>query len=232
MSQCEPVGNEFRYERKFAMQDLSRHELEAMVRLHPAAFSEIYHHRCVNNIYLDWLDCRAYLDAVEGARDRTKVRIRWYGELFTNVHQPVLEIKIKRGLVGTKRSFPLRPFSIGPGFEGRALAGLFADSELPPDVYEQLRSVTPVLANRYTRQYFRSADRRFRITIDWEMLFYRMQAGRNSFCHGWSDPNAVVLELKYNRCDDEVAPAVVRAFALRLTKSSKYVSGLEALALA
>jgi hypothetical protein len=37
--------NQYRYERKFIISELSRQEIEAHVRLHPAMFTEIHHSR-------------------------------------------------------------------------------------------------------------------------------------------------------------------------------------------
>ena len=85
-------------------------EIEALVNLHPAIFSQIYHPRFVNNLYLDSLSLNSYFCHVNGLKDRVKVRIRWYGDLFGPVDEPVLELKIKRGSLGRKESFPLASF--------------------------------------------------------------------------------------------------------------------------
>ena len=45
--------SQFRYERKFFISQLTKFEVESMIRIHPAVFSEIYHKRFVNNIYFD-----------------------------------------------------------------------------------------------------------------------------------------------------------------------------------
>ena len=100
----------FRYERKFLISQLSRHEIESIIRLHPAAFSEIYHQRFVNNIYFDTVGLSAYKDNLTGISDRLKVRIRWYGDLFCLIEEPFLELKIKRGFLGGKLRFPLASF--------------------------------------------------------------------------------------------------------------------------
>ena len=85
----------FRYERKFLVSELNRFEIESIVRLHPAIFSEIYHQRSVNNIYFDTMNVSNYLDNINGVKQRLKVRIRWYGDLFGFIDKSVLEFKIK-----------------------------------------------------------------------------------------------------------------------------------------
>ena len=49
-------NNNWRFERKFLISQMSEPEIEAVVKSHPAMFSEIYHERHVNNIYFDSLD--------------------------------------------------------------------------------------------------------------------------------------------------------------------------------
>ncbi len=43
------------------------------------------------------------------------------------------------------------------------------------------------------------------------------------------DINNIILELKYNQDMDNGANYIVNCFPFRLTKSSKYVSGIESL---
>jgi hypothetical protein len=43
--------------------------------------------------------------------DRTKYRIRWYGKTIDIISNPVLELKIKKGLLGTKKKIELQPIS-------------------------------------------------------------------------------------------------------------------------
>ena len=103
---------DFRYERKFLVTDLSLQQLELLIRFNPALFSVMYPPRSVNSIYFDHPDLRFYQENVAGLMNRTKVRIRWYGDTFGPIQRPVLEKKIKRGLLGYKESYPLAPFTL------------------------------------------------------------------------------------------------------------------------
>jgi len=100
---------ESRYERKFLVDQLDAHQVRAMVKLHPSMFYEPYPPRYVNNLYLDTEGMENYLDNVSGVGERRKVRIRWYGDLFRDIEKPMLEFKIKNGLVGTKHISLLPP---------------------------------------------------------------------------------------------------------------------------
>ena len=104
------VISDHRYERKFFITELSQYEVECIVKIHPAIFSEIHHKRFVNNIYFDSYNLKNFRENIEGATDRIKIRIRWYGDLFGYIKKPVLEIKIKKEFLNKKISIPIKPF--------------------------------------------------------------------------------------------------------------------------
>ncbi|MFC1952566.1 polyphosphate polymerase domain-containing protein [Chloroflexota bacterium] len=217
----------FRYERKFLVSQLNRHEVESIIRLHPASFSEIFHPRYVNNIYFDTVDMSAYQDNSIGISDRMKVRIRWYDEIFGIIKEPVLELKTKRGLLGSKKRFPLSSFYLDSSYSLKSQKGIFSESDIPEILRDYLKSLKLALLNRYHRKYFQSTDKRFRITIDFNMEFYRLDPANNSFLEKVADRTNTILELKYSDEDDEEARFITNSFPFRMTKSSKYVTGIE-----
>jgi len=220
-------SDDWRYERKFLLEDLGPHQVQSILRLHPALFRPLYHPRWVNNVYLDDRDLGNLRANVDGNTVRTKLRIRWYGALQGRIEGARCEQKIKRGLVGTKRVHPLPPFEFGPGFGRPTLAELLARTpDMPVGMRRELQDCLPVLTNRYLRRYFRSADRRFRITLDTDLQFLPLRGLGNSLLPRHSDRRVVILELKYARADDDRAAVIAGNFPFRLTKSSKYVAGL------
>jgi hypothetical protein len=85
----------------------------------------------------------------------------------------------------------------------------------------------PILINRYMRKYFLSADRNFRITLDWQMSFYRFHALNNAFMGRISLMDQMVIELKY-AADQNLDPSeVTRFFPFRHTRNSKYIVGMD-----
>ncbi|MCI0696940.1 VTC domain-containing protein [candidate division KSB1 bacterium] len=218
-----------RYERKFVVSELMPHEIEALVRLHPAMFFEAYPQRFVNNLYLDSHDLKSYFDNVDGLKDRMKVRIRWYGDLFGIIEKPVLELKSKNDLVGEKASFPLVPFAMDERFQLDTIHEVFRNDEIPEIMKMQLLSLEPVLLNRYSRKYFQSVNHDYRITIDSEMEFYAINAQNNTFSQKYIDTVNTVVELKYDCGKNRGAPAITSYFPFRLSKNSKYANGIERL---
>ena len=85
----------YRYERKFVTSSFSTIEVEALIKMHPAMFSEVFFERWVRNIYFDSLELKNFYSNVNGDMQRRKARIRWYGATFGPIEHPVLEIKIK-----------------------------------------------------------------------------------------------------------------------------------------
>jgi len=216
---------EFRYERKLVCFALGPREVAMLVQLHPALFREIYQERYVNNIYFDTPFLDSYHANVSGIADRLKCRIRWYGKLFGPIENPILELKQKQGFVGRKLAHPLRAFTLGEGF---VAANLFDGAGISARQRLYLDSLGPTLLNRYRRRYFLSADGRFRITVDWDLEFHRIDAHSNRFAERAHCPQRVILELKYER-DTKGAAEITGRFPFRLSRSSKYVVGIDAL---
>ena len=89
-----------------------------------------------------------------------------------------------------------------------------------------MKYITPSLVNRYVREYFISADKKFRITIDNEQAFYGIKNKYNSFLNKFVDFDNTILELKYDKGHDSEASIISSQFQFRMTKSSKYVNGM------
>jgi VTC domain len=217
----------FRYERKFHVLELSRSQVEAIVRVNTAHFSEIFESRWINNIYLDTWSMSSYHENLIGcSHDRIKYRIRWYGELLGSVAKPILELKIKHGEVNRKVSYPLAPIAIPKVLSSSQIRELLANCEAPASLRGELLKLKPMLVNRYHRNYFLSEDRRFRLTIDSDIEFYdAFRDGAMRFPQ--PERGAVVLELKYPVEDAPRANRISQQFPFRMTRNSKYISGVE-----
>lgn len=219
--------NNFRYERKFVCNNSYRGQLKVLVRQNKAAFKSAYPSRQINNIYFDTpgLDC--YFDNLFGVGKRWKARIRWYGELFQDIMHPVLEIKIKHGLVGTKRSWVLKPISFSEGFNSiGVIRNTLLVSDLPEDVRSKILSMQPVLVNNYQREYFVSADKKFRLTLDSDLAFRDFRMFKKNGNQIYKEPEKRVVELKYAEEFDSEAGLISNSFPFRLNKNSKFVSGM------
>lgn len=227
-----PYSDEvFRFERKFLISDVPFESVENRIRLHPAAFSEIYAMRQVNNVYFDTLDFKNYFDNVEGRSERLKIRVRWYGvsEEPTAV-KPKLELKIKRGSLGRKEQYNLLNFNVGNNSIQEKVDYSLSAATLPSHVKNLMLMHQPTLMNMYERKYYLSRDGLCRATIDKNMRYYRPDPVHKKLNTRHIDDQHTVLELKYDHLDDnDRAHAIANTLPFRVTKNSKYVTGIEAL---
>jgi len=219
---------EYRYEIKYLRcADLGSITLLESIKRHPAVFTEIYSPRRVNNIYFDTLNFDAVEENVSGYANRRKVRVRWYGDRFGQNYF-TLEFKNKAGLVGSKDRYSLGTMELA---SGNSLSKVFSEcfSKLPLATAEIMAGVKPSLMNSYSRSYFQSRCGRFRATIDTDITYFAVAQGLLS-----SKPSAVlektqVMEIKFSVADHRVIDSLVRHFPFRVTKSSKYVNGIDLL---
>ena len=220
-----------RYERKCRIDNTNRHQIWHLIKHHPAFFNAIYKPRQINNIYFDTLQFKYYKANEIGIASRKKVRIRWYGSVTNKALQPQLEIKIKNGLVGDKLVYPLPDFSLSNKFTPPFFVELAKTNQLPASLIEELIPLRPSLFNTYYRSYFQSVDKKFRLTFDEDMRFYRPNFLSNQQLKGKQVIGAFIIELKYQLAHDPLARKIFQQFPYRLTKNSKYVNGVDLLQL-
>ncbi len=219
------LHTEFRYERKFLISELSSYDVDGVVKMHPFMFSEAFPAREVNNLYFDTEDLHNYYDNIEGRKNRIKVRVRWYGELFGNIEHPILELKVKNGLLGKKISVEIPPFSID---RNQNIGGILNPlNNMSEKLMVDFNLLRPTLMNKYTRWYYQSCNKKYRVTIDSNQHYYYVQNEHNTFSNHIVDTKNVILELKYNQVGDDNVSMVSSVFPFRVSKSSKYVTGVE-----
>jgi len=152
-----------------------------------------------------------------GIAERKKFRIRWYGENLKEIEKPVFEIKIKSNQLGDKISHPIAPFQL-------------ANLDFPNKEIQNLSKVNiplfPTLLNSYHRSYFGTPDGKFRITIDKKLRYFSL-LNNSKFKDYRIQEEEVVLELKYDESLDLATDRITQHLPFRMTKSSKYVNGIE-----
>jgi len=222
------LPGDYRYERKFFVTGLNHNEIITIIKQHPAIFHHVFYKRNVNNIYFDTADFLSYIDNVEGVINRQKVRIRWYGDLFGIIKNPELEVKYKKGFLGLKERHKLPDFSLNlhERFDFKFIFEALLNNK-SFDLYKlNLNALTPSLLNSYERTYFLSNDKKYRITIDNKLQFYSINPIRDFF-KTYCDEEKTIIELKYDQNFEDGARKITEHFPFRLTKSSKYVIGVD-----
>ena len=219
---------ELRFERKYTLPEELGRDLELFLKLHPEAVRRAYPPRWVNSVYLDTPDFADFHRHVEGASRRSKLRIRWYGDLEGDVAEPQLEAKVKVNLQNGKRRASLSPARV-------ELAGLPAQTRRwlaevkDADPIKRLTlNVAPLTLVRYHRQYYQVAACDCRLTIDTRMTWHGPAPGGAAFRLAAKAGN-VVLEFKYPAAaPDGLIADIVDRFPVRNTRYSKYLHALRA----
>ena len=217
-----------RYEVKYCARATDLHRLLHWVKHNRAGFGEPFPLRQVNNVYFDTYDHFAYTENISGASQRSKVRYRWYGEVDAP-ERGSLEVKRRRGGVGWKLSYPTGsvPLAGVPWrhFRHALRAQLPAEARIWLDANPQ-----PVLINRYRRRYFLSGDGRVRLTVDWDQRVYdERHCATPNLTRPANMPDTLVVELKFDRADRQLANRYAQGIPIRLSRNSKYVIGVQSI---
>lgn len=213
------LDNNRRFERKY----ISELNKSWMFRdkLIEKNFIKIYEKRKVISLYFDTVDYKFFKDNIEGTGNRIKARLRWYqnSNHTNNKIKTTLELKKKRGFVGTKKQLNFGTYeSLSELLE---ICKNFHFQNKVSNVVK--RQIFPVLITSYDREYFLNINKKFRSTIDTNLKVIPI----NNLC--LSVPiNKEILELKYDtKYDEDFRNTVIDSdFKFRFQKFSKYVVGL------
>ena len=219
------LKNEYRYERKIFIENYPRSNIECYVKKHPLIFSEIFYQRDIHNIYFDTSDFLCYRDNIRGNSNRFKIRVRWYGNSY-GIVEPTLEVKSKLGYLGRKQKVPCASFKFSKGTNLNNIP-IPIDSINSSNIKNNV--FFPALFNSYKRSYYLSSDKKFRITIDSDMKFHKIDTFSNKFLNRTYDLTSTIIEIKYKSEYDKNIDAVTNYFPFRISKSSKYVKGISAI---
>lgn len=215
-----------RYEVKFVCAQTLLPTVRSWIRAHPAAFGHAYPPRRVNNIYFDshaWGDLE---EGVEGAADRRKLRLRWYGEQLSPIHG-TLELKLKNGLVGRKWRCPVDSTINLTRMDWKTVLATLLHADLGPLTSAMANAGCPAIINYYHREYYVSADSLVRLTLDTSLVSYsQWLSPKPNLRRRLIRPEELVVELKANQCEAARVAAIACEFPLRPSSHSKYVKGV------
>jgi len=215
----------YRYERKFDIPLISLHEVHRCIAMNSAHFTELYPPRFINNMYFDTPSRQYYQANINGQNSRKKFRLRWYTNFWEKeMTDPVFEIKIKQNQTNRKELFPLPSLPI-TGSTAHDFLQTVTMSDIPDTVHHFIRCLEPSLINRYHRSYLQSADGKFRLTIDSNIAYVSPHDNLRSVTV--NPVSKIIVEIKYAIPFDTEAGKYLAEFPFRLTKHSKYTSGVD-----
>lgn len=221
------VPEQARLEIKFVAHERYARLLSSWFAGHPACFAEPFPARWVNNVYFDTHDYLAFRQNLSGASQRYKVRYRWYGDRDLPA-RGTLEVKCKRNFYGWKLRYPVEG---APGQEGDRWRDIRRRLSLQlPMAGRTWLEANPqaVILNRYHRRYLVTHDQKVRATIDTHLSVYDQRyKPYPNLRHASNLPGLLVVELKFDRSERERASRLVEGLPLRVSRHSKYVTGVQ-----
>lgn len=153
----------------------------------------------VNNIYFEDYNMSSAIENIEGDKNRSKYRIRWYN---SDENRIILERKIKISSSGTKEKTILE-------------SNKFQDAIVEA---EKLINKKAIIQNSYYRKYYEKEN--IRITIDTDLKF---KLPKTDSVKIFKD---AIVEFKYNTNENFNVSKLLNKYS-QLTKFSKYLEGLK-----
>ena len=214
------IDNSQRYERKYVIDPNKSWIFRNM--LTDKKFTQVYSSRKVFSLYFDTIDHKFFKENIEGVGIRIKPRLRWYLNKNDTNESPIhtiLELKRKKGFVGTKLQFKLDKYN--NIYELIEKINKFDFQNKISNIIK--RQVFPVLITSYDREYYLSQNKKFRSTIDTNLEVTSLKN------YSIKLPiNKEIMEIKYNTNYDKDFRNIIinNKFKFRFQKFSKYVVGL------
>ena len=197
-------------------------------KLNSLPFHQTYPPRKVHSIYLDTPDFNCYYQSINGAYQRYKLRLRWYG--VNDKASAQLEVKRKKGELGAKQVYLLGKIDFSKITSVKKLHQQIVKTALAKKlsfaVIKLLQHHSPVLKTTYTRKYWQHDLLPVRLTIDTDFSTSNIYFSDNMKVKP-VDHQLEIVELKYapGLENDHLASQVGQLFPLQLNQFSKYSRG-------
>ncbi len=224
------MNDDFRYEKKFILNNFNLSCFEELTHLIDHDISQIFSPRIINSLYFDTEDLKLAKQNIEGISNRYKIRLRYYGEI-DELKDPTLEIKSKLGDVGKKYRINLKKDELIKN--NFSLEFLLDNIQLPINLINYLSLVQPKILVSYFRKYYLSECSDYRFTFDTNLSFSSINNYYDfiSINKNLDTINLNILEIKYNKKMNSKAYKLTNKLPFRLTNCSKYIMGLKQLGL-
>ena len=210
---------DFRNEKKLIFHQSESYLLNLLKFLQ---LKEIYEKRKINSIYLDTFDLNDFTDTVDGEKQRSKLRMRWYGQTFNSTIKPILENKIKINNKNFKIKENLKILKILNDLSYNEIKTYLNNSEVQdPNILVGFQRRNPNIFISYDRRYFMFKN--IRITMDSNLHygdFYKKN--KISKYDSIKKKKFHIIEMKYDDDQYDNVSILTNKFRNRVTKFSKY----------
>ena len=172
--------NNNRYERKFVINNLDLAQILVAIYRSKFYFKDIFNSRIVNSIYFDDVNLSSINENLDGISEKTKIRIRWYGDSKI-IKNPILEIKKKREFYVNKETIPLNIDNLT--FLNDKNLYFLENYMNNLDFLKKInvkKKLILVSSTHYKRKYFLSANNLIRATLDGNQTSYSFLSNKHN----------------------------------------------------
>ncbi len=210
---------EFRNEKKIIFNQSANYLINFFKFL---KFKEIYEARQINSIYFETKNFTDLIDTINGEKNRSKLRLRWYGNTFNNISESILENKIKTNNHNYKIKYNLGKIEFKKEIKSSYIKNLMKNlKNLNSKSQIKLQIREPNLLISYKRRYFMYKN--IRITLDTNLKsrdFYRnKKISEGDF---FRKKKISIIEMKYKDEFYNDVKKITSFFKNRVQKFSKY----------
>ena len=207
-----------RYERKWVFDSIDHNQLFILLNRSKFSFVNQFIDRKVNSIYFDDEHHTAIRQNIDGVSEKTKYRLRWYGD-FRNIINPTFEIKKKKGFEVSKKNFELPEMLNYDLLDYNHIEKI---ELLINDKFNFKYKLFAILSTHYLRSYFISSNNLVRSTVDRNLKSLLLYNNRNlNIIKEYKD---IILEFKYDLNLDEYVRKNIGNISSRFSKNSKYIN--------
>lgn len=223
------MSDNVRYEVKFQLDERLYSHLQSWI-YSKSPFVRSFPTRLVNSLYFDDVNYSAVKDNLSGIAQRSKFRLRWYGDTL-KYGNLIFEQKLRNGRVGKKNQINLPKELVNI-----SVAHIHHISKAVNSLYQHSENqftfdyIHPTLLVSYFREYFVENDG-VRITIDQNLQFAAPLLEKTISQHTKLKVKNKILEVKFNPNCKEKAQFYVSQLGLTPIRNSKYLTGLAVLKL-
>ena len=173
--------------------------------------------RTVNSIYFDDFNNSCVSENLEGVNEKTKFRLRWYGQDNHILKNPKLEFKVKKNFMNYKI---INDLKILDNLDLRKTKNVNFITKTVNSIYK-IKTLIPVSTTHYDRSYFLSSNNLVRSTLDKQLKVSKFN--NDFFIPIFKKFNKIILELKYEKKYDEYVRKNINDISSRYSKNSKYI---------
>lgn len=221
---------EKRCELKFVSNDIFYSNAINWIKKNKINFTEHYPSRFVNSIYFDSYSYNSFKENLFGDSKKTKTRYRWYGNLISSA-LGFFEIKKRKNVYNYKKIIQIEKLNINEDCQLREILNSIKIYLKPDEKLELEARPFPTILNRYYREYFIDFTGNVRVTIDRNIkIFDQRLSNKINLKKKINYPNLMIIEFKFKQTQANNFTNFFNYFPFRLSRNSKYINAIRAVA--